>query len=239
MRVGSLFSGIGGIELGFEREGFETVFFVENDLYAQTILRKRFKSIPIYDDITKINWKKMPRVDILTGGFPCQDASRANSKGKGIEGKRTGLWSYFREAIRLLRPRYVIIENVPNLLKRGFSRVLCDLAKIGYDAEWRTLRACDFGAPHVRERLFVIAYPMRNAAQGSRNKKKSKEQLRHTEIPYKDLDAWQDELSEPVLLGNGNGLSFRMDRTRCLGNAVIPQVAQYVARHIKRRESLR
>jgi DNA (cytosine-5)-methyltransferase 1 len=158
--VGSLFSGIGGIELGLERTGFfETKWFIENDIYCQAVLRKHWSQCEVYGDITYIDWSKMPKVDVLTGGFPCQDISQAG-RGKGIiDGKRSSLWKHYAESIRILRPKYAIIENVPMLYSRGLNVVLADIAQAGYNAEWFTLQASYFGAPHKRERMFIIAYP--------------------------------------------------------------------------------
>jgi len=159
LTVGSLFSGIGGIELGLERTGyFKTAWFVEVDGFCQSVLRKHWPSVPIHGDITKIDWGSMPRVDMLTGGFPCQDISVANPRGKGIEGSRSGLWKEYAKAIGVLRPRYALIENVPAIVRKGLHVVLADLAEAGYDAEWFDLRASDFGALHRRERIFIVAY---------------------------------------------------------------------------------
>ena len=185
--VGSLFSGIGGIELGFEREGFETRWFVEIDEYCQRVLRKHWPNTPIYSDIRAVDFSRLERIDVLTGGFPCQDISTANPKGKGLEGERSGLWSYYKEAIRVLRPKYAVIENVPNLVGwfdtearptppeidveggewsleveqiQALTTVLTDLASCGYDAEWNVVSARGAGARHLRRRIFIIAYPM-------------------------------------------------------------------------------
>ncbi len=157
--VGSLFSGIGGIELGLERTGnFRTEWFVENNGYARAVLRKHWPGLPIHSDITQMDWSKVAPVDMLTGGFPCQDLSYAG-KGAGIkEGSRSGLWKEFYRAIRILRPKFVFVENVSALLSRGLDIVLGDLAAIGYDAEWYCVTASSVGAPHRRDRIFIIAY---------------------------------------------------------------------------------
>ena len=157
MNVGSLFSGIGGIELGFERQGFTTLWFVENDLYARAVLKKRFPNTPIYDDVTKVDWGAVPKVDVLTGGFPCQDISNAGKR-VGISGSRSSLWKCYLEAIRVLRPRFALIENVSALINRGLDVVLSDLAALRYDAEWYSLPASAIGAFHRRDRVFIIAY---------------------------------------------------------------------------------
>ena len=139
LKIGSLFSGIGGIELGFEKAGeFKTIWFVENNEFCQKVLRKHWAYAKIHGDIAKIRWNCLERPDILTGGFPCQDISVAG-KGKGITGKRSGLWKYYAEAIGILRPKYAVIENVPMLINRGLNVILADLAKNGYDAEWFNL----------------------------------------------------------------------------------------------------
>lgn len=160
MTVGSLFSGIGGIEMGLERTGgFKTVWQCEIDEYASAVLRKHWPQVPNLGDITKVDWNGIEKPDIICGGFPCQDISVAG-KGKGIkEGTRSGLWFEFARAIRSLRPRYALIENVAAIATRGLDIVLADLAETGYDAEWLDLRASDVGAPHRRERLFIVAYP--------------------------------------------------------------------------------
>src|SRR3990167_10616936 len=120
--IGSLFSGIGGIELGFEREGFKTIFFVEKDEYCRAVLKRRFN----------IQGHKGFQCDVIAFGFPCQDISQAG-KGEGITGKRSSLWKDGAETIRLLRPKIALIENVPILTKRGLNVVLADIAEMGYD----------------------------------------------------------------------------------------------------------
>lgn len=157
--VGSLFSGIGGIEHGLERTGrFETKWFIENNQFCQKVLKQHWQEATIYGDITAIDFTQLPKVDILTGGFPCQDISIAGKKAGIKEGTRSGLWFYFAKAIGILRPKFVIIENVSELANRGLNIVLADLAQAGYDAEWIDLRASDFGALHKRERIFIIAF---------------------------------------------------------------------------------
>lgn len=157
--VGSLFSGIGGVELGLERSGgFRTVWFCESEPYCQAVLRKHWPGIPIYGDIKQTDWSTVERPDMLTGGFPCQDLSYAGKRAGIKEGNRSGLWKEYFKAIGALRPRIALIENVPGILNGGLNIVLADLAKIGYDAEWFSLRASDVGAPHRRERIFIIAH---------------------------------------------------------------------------------
>ncbi len=298
MKVGSLFSGVGGIEIGFEKQGFETQWCVEFEPYAKTILKKRFPSAKIYDDITKIDFEAVPKVDILTGGFPCQDISNAG-KGVGITGSRSSLWKYYFKAIRILRPRIALIENVAALTKKGLNVVLGNLAEIGYDAEWYNISASAVGANHQRERIFIIAYPNGNREsdvpfdEGQRqrvvdevfntynngqpsskeqesiikrsNSSKTREsetikfkrpssesrnveQLSHSNNSRQQREG-KDEIrqelfcsreyswsTEPELGRVADGISNRVDRIKCLGNAVVPQCAEVFAEAIKEYE---
>jgi DNA (cytosine-5)-methyltransferase 1 len=158
MRIGSLFSGIGGFDLAARWMGWETAWFSEIDPYASAVLAKHWPDVPNLGDITKIDWSTVERPGMLCGGFPCQDVSSAGKR-VGIGGERSGLWREYVRAIRELRPRYVVVENTPGLLDRGMGVVLGDLAELGYDAEWRVLSAGALGAPHLRERVWIISYP--------------------------------------------------------------------------------
>jgi len=160
LTVGSLFSGIGGIDLGLERAGHRIVWHSEIDKYATRVLAKWWPDVPNLGDITKIEWNPEEHyVDIIAGGYPCQPFSTAGKR-KGKEDKRH-LWPYFLDAIRILRPRYALMENVRGHLTLGFGDVLADLAACGYSAEWQIIPASSVGAPHRRDRLFVVAYPNR------------------------------------------------------------------------------
>ena len=157
--IGSLFSGIGGLELGLEWAGLGRVTWqVEKDEYCRQILAKHWPDAVRHADVRAVGAHNLSRVDVLCGGFPCQDISIAG-KGAGLSGARSGLWSEYARLVRELRPRIVVVENVAALVVRGLDRVLCDLAACGYDAIWFPLRASDVGAPHLRERLFIVAYP--------------------------------------------------------------------------------
>ena len=208
MRVGSLFSGIGGIEIGFERAGFETEWFVENEPYAQAILKKRFPNAKIYGDIKEIDFGTIPKVEILTGGFPCQDISNAG-KGVGIEGSRSSLWKYYLKAIREIRPKIAFIENVSALLNRGLNVVLADLAQIRYDAEWYCVSASSIGANHQRNRIFIIAYEQNPMADSNfQRSRKGFEELRITtksEIENKDRFGRNDVKSSSADVANSAG----------------------------------
>jgi len=167
MKVLDLFSGIGGFSLGLERAGMETVAFCEIEPFPQKVLKKHWPDVPIYNDVTKLTKEILDNdgitgIDVICGGFPCQDISIAGNQA-GIEGKRSGLWGEMCRIISDIRPKYAIMENVSNLLAgdngRWFGRVLGDLAEIGYDAEWHCIPASFIGAPHRRERVWIIAYP--------------------------------------------------------------------------------
>jgi DNA (cytosine-5)-methyltransferase 1 len=169
VNVGSLFAGIGGFDLGLERAGMHTVWQVEQEPFRRAVLARHFPDAKRYEDVRRIRsirfydeevgdeYDWVGDVDVLCGGFPCQDLSLAG-KGAGIDGARSGLWSEYARIVGELRPRYVIVENVPALLGRGMGRVLGDLAALGYDAEWDCLPASAFGAPHRRDRLWIVAY---------------------------------------------------------------------------------
>ena len=169
MKVLDLFAGIGGFTLGLERAGFETVAFCEIEPYAQKVLAKNWPEVPIYDDVRDITADRLIsdgiRVDVLTGGFPCQDISVAGQQA-GIEGERSGLWTECARLIGELQPRYAIFENVTNLLngERGawFKRVLWDISALGYDAEWHCIPASELGAHHHRDRVWIICYQRAN-----------------------------------------------------------------------------
>lgn len=162
LAIGSLFSGIGGLDLGLEcalRDGgfdVSTIWQCEQDAWCCGILARHWPDALRYDDVRNVS-ADAPRIDILCGGFPCQDVSVAG-KGAGLAGARSGLWYEFARIARELRPRIVVVENVAALLSRGLDTVLGDLSEAGYDALWFDLRASDVGAPHQRERLFIVAW---------------------------------------------------------------------------------
>lgn len=158
-----LFSGIGGFSLGLERTGgFKTVAFCEIDPFCRRVLKKHWPKVPCYEDVKTLTAKHLGRAgivpNVICGGFPCQDISCAG-RGEGITGARSGLWSEYSRLIGELRPDYAIVENVSALLARGLDRVLGDLAALRYDAEWHCIPASAVGAPHRRDRIWIIAYP--------------------------------------------------------------------------------
>ena len=227
--MGSLFSGIGAIEIGFEKAGFRTEWFIECDEYAKSVLQKRFPGVTIYSDIKKVNFGEVTKVTILTGGFPCQDISKSG-KGDGIEGHRSSLWSYYKEAIRKIRPKYAFIENVPTLSSRGLNIVLADLAEIGYDAEWMCISASTIGANHRRERLFIIAYPYDFRCLDRTDEGSMVRQGRQAFNEIIPCFGWQ---TQPPICRVDDGTPNRVDRLKCLGNSVLPQIVELFALAIK------
>ena len=158
MKIGSLCTGYGGLDLAVEQHfNAETIWCAEYDKHASKIIEKRFPGIPNFGDIKQIDWTTVPAVDIITAGYPCQPFSQAGQR-KGENDPRH-IWPEILEAIRHLRPRYAILENVRGHLSLGFDTVLRDLANIGFDAEWSLVRASEAGAPHQRARLYIVAHP--------------------------------------------------------------------------------
>lgn len=157
LTFGSLFAGIGGIDLGFERAGLECKWQVEIDNYANRVLEKHWPDVHRERDIRECGRHNLKRVDILAGGFPCQDISVAGN-GAGLAGERSGLFFEIIRLARELRPRAIVLENSPALLNRGLGRVLGELAQVGFDAEWHCIPAAAVGASHIRDRIFVLAY---------------------------------------------------------------------------------
>ncbi len=187
MRYGSLFSGAGGLDLAVEQvTGATAAWHVEADPHASSVLAARWPGVPNHGDVSAVDWSAVEPVDVLCGGFPCQDLSIAG-RGAGIkEGTRSGLWYRFVDAIRVLRPRLVVVENVRALLVRGFDAVLGCLADLGYDASWTCLPASAVGACHRRERVFLVAWPAADAEGAGRNERTSLRPFRRRESD----DSW-------------------------------------------------
>lgn len=232
MNVLSLFAGIGGLELGLERAGMTVVGQVELDPWARQVLAKHWPDTPRHDDVRSApEWwtsEERPDVDLVCGGFPCQDISLAG-RGVGIGGERSGLWKAMLDTIRAVRPRYVLIENVAALAFRGLDVVLADLASIGFDAEWGTVSACAVGAPHMRKRLFVVAYP---AGVGRERRGGFGQVAPAVELEGCGAEQVREWPARPEGVGVAYGIPRRMDRLRGLGNSVVPQVAEHLGRLI-------
>ena len=171
LRVLDLFSGIGGFSLGLERTGgFETVAFCEIEAFPRKVLAKHWPNVPCYDDVRTLTAERLAAdgiaVDVITGGFPCQDISFAGL-GAGLEGDRSGLFYEIARLVGELRPGFIILENVGALLSRGMDAVLGALASLGYDAEWHCIPASALGAPHRRDRVWIVAHPTLLQRDGS------------------------------------------------------------------------
>lgn len=244
--IGSLFSGIGGLDLAVESvTGGRVVWQCEREPYARSLLARHWPGVPIFEDITKLH--DAPAVDALCGGFPCQDISSAGSR-KGIkDGKKSGLWREFARIIREVRPRFVFLENVAAITSSGLGIVLGDLASCGFNAEWGCLRACDIGAPHIRNRWFCFGWlanadgrpqwphgPGAITQRGSKERRAAalcNEASEHRWPPrFGDDEGWRRwqrvGLSSPIIRRGPDGFPGAMDvpkRLRCLGNAVVPQ----------------
>lgn len=173
-----LFSGIGGFSLGLERTGgFETVAFCDSDKKTHLVLKKHWPNVPIFDDVSTLKGTDLGTIEIITGGFPCQDLSVAG-KGAGLAGARSGLWWQFHRLIEETQPKYVIAENVAVLRSRGLDEVLRSLDSIGYDAEWHCIPASAVGAPHQRDRIWIVAYPNSDDGRTGSGSKSSEREAR-------------------------------------------------------------
>jgi DNA (cytosine-5)-methyltransferase 1 len=278
MTFGSLFAWIGGFDLGFERAGLTCKWQVEIDPFCRRVLAKHWPHVERFEDVRTVGAHNLPAVDVLCGGFPCQDISLAG-KGEGIDGARSGLWAEFDRLIGELRPDCVVVENVSALLARGFGRVLGDLAARGYDAEWDCLSASAFGAPHQRDRVWIVAYTNSGRQQeraqfnGSQiphssdrdSRRQHTDGLRHLMADanrqrfQEPARAWSSvfydqagaparrELSrgiattrdswaiEPNVGRVAHGIPARVDRLRGLGNAVVPQIPEWIGRRLMER----
>lgn len=231
LTFGSLFAGIGGFDLGFERAGMQCKWQCEIDPYCQRVLAKHWPDVRRWDDVRTFppshpaDW----RVDVICGGFPCQDVSTVGPKA-GINGSRSGLWGEFQRIIRVVRPAIVVVENVPGLLDRGMGRVLGDLAAIGFDAEWSVLSACAMGFPHTRERVFIVGYPAKESARNIGGHRAPRRRMQVSGKRSGDARfSWSDQ---PGVQRTAYGVPRGMDRTGAVGNAVVPQVAEWIGRRI-------
>ena len=221
MNVGSLFSGAGLLDAGLARAGFTHSWFCESDPFCRRLLSLRWPGVPVYEDARAVGTELAP-VDLLAAGFPCTDISVSGQRA-GLSGANSGLWSEVARVVRHLRPSYVFVENVPSLLVRGMDTVLGDLAASGYDAEWDCLPAAAFGAPHLRARVWLVAYP---SGLGDRLPEgrlfAGREGVEHD-------PRWQ---AEPRVRRVDDGCADTVDRLRVLGNGVVAPIAEWIGRRV-------
>jgi DNA (cytosine-5)-methyltransferase 1 len=234
LRVLDLFSGIGGFSLGLERTGgFETVAFCEIEEFPRRVLKKHWPEVPCYHDVRELTADRLAAdgifPDVVVGGFPCQDISLAG-KGAGLGGKQSSLFYELLRVVDEVRPHIVIMENVSALLKRGFGDVLRALAEIGYDAEWDCLPASFVGAPHNRDRIWIVAYPKRDKQPRTESCFRAIGRMGRVKQSISWDRYWEDTLA--ALRGMDDGLSRSVDRTDGLRNAVVPQIPELIGRAI-------
>jgi DNA (cytosine-5)-methyltransferase 1 len=229
LRVLDLFSGIGGFSLGLDRAGgFETVAFCEIEPFPRRVLAKHWPEVPCYEDVTSADFSSIGPVDLVTGGFPCQDVSLAGH-GAGLAGERSGLFWQILRAVRMVGQPKLLLENVAALLDRGMGTVLGSLSQIGYDTEWHCIPARYVGAPHGRDRIWIIAH-----ANGSKRRKKSycgaigRMGREQQSFPW-DSD-WESALSK--FRGVDDGLPRSVASTDAYRNAVVPQIPELIGRAI-------
>lgn len=235
LKILDLFSGIGGFSLGLERAGMETVAFCEIDPYCQQVLRRHWPKTPIYHDITQLTARKLHHdnitsIDLICGGYPCQPFSIAGNQ-KGADDPRH-LWPEMSRLIRELRPRWVVCENVRGHVELGLDAVLDDLEHQGYAATPFVLPACAVGAPHRRDRVWIVAH-----AAGVRLSRAMGTQGRQSPAQL-SAAPFRRELPQPFTVGSDDGVPFRMERAQALGNAVVPQIPELIGRAILHCESL-
>lgn len=215
LTVGSLFSGIGGMDLGLERAGMRVEWQVENNEFCREVLKKNWPTVPCHYDITKIDWGYIPRVDLICGGFPCQPFSTA-SRGRCTA---ISLWDEMFKAISVIKPTWVLIENVVGSANLALKQVELDLESIGYEvAPPLEIPACAVGCDHWRPRYWVLGYSNRNVQSGG------------------SIDAKMAIIKRvrrrPNCTRATNGVSSRVDRRRAIGNAVVPQIVEALGRMI-------
>lgn len=246
LKVLDLFSGIGGFSLGLERTGgFETVAFCEIDPHATKVLNKHWPNVQVFNDVRTIDYDGT--VDVITGGFPCQDLSIAGKK-KGLQGERSGLWGEMHRIIGQHRPKYVIIENVANLLagENGawFTKLLYDLASIGYDAQWHIIPASAVGCGHHRERIWIVAYPNKelwDVPQKIYNKLSFQISQIRTPRSILSLLARYKQVSINEVYPDHrkfDGVSEAVDSLERLGNTVVPKIPEIIGHAILEAEKI-
>lgn len=250
LTFGSLFAGIGGMDLGLERAGWECRWQVEIDEWCRKVLTKHWPDVPKYTDVREVGGDNLERVDLIAGGFPCQPVSLMGHRLAQFDPR--WLWPEFGRLVGELRPRYVLVENVTGLLTAGVGDVLGDLAACGYDAEWQCIPAAAVGAPHIRDRIFILAYPtgsqrpifgrvpdrqLGNQADDWNATQRGQDRNLVALVPgvcdRAPTDWWR---AQSRMARSTDGIPDDLDgvgrRVKGLGNAVVPQVAQWLGERI-------
>lgn len=226
MKIGSLFSGIGGLDLGFERAGFKVLWQVEKSSFCRRVLKRHWPDVRRERDVKECGSHNLTRVEGIIGGPPCQDVSDFGLR-RGLAGERSGLWFEYLRIVRELRPQFIVVENVPGLVRRGLDQIVKGLAESGYDAEWDHISARSLGAPHVRDRVIIVAYPAR---------------IGRDQRPLVFTPAFQERAAtmrgvgwaaEPGFRRVDDGIADQVDRLRGLGNAVVPAVAELIGHGVR------
>jgi len=230
LRVLDLFSGIGGFSLGLERTGgFETVAFCEIEPFPRRVLAKHWPGVPIYEDVTTADFTALGPVDLVTAGFPCQDISFAG-KGAGLSGDRSGLFWHILRTDGMVGFPKLLLENVAGLLKRGMGTVLGALAEVGYDAEWHCIPASAVGAPHRRDRIWIVADAQRDQQPREKPCVGPFGRMGRIEQSLAWDGGWETTLS--ALRRMDDGLSRSVHRTDTMRNAVVPQIPELIGHAI-------
>lgn len=228
LTFGSLFSGCGGMDLGFEWAGLECKWQVEIDEYARRVLSKHWPDVPRWDDVRTFPPEGDWRVDVICGGFPCQDISQANVVARvGLAGSRSGLWSEYLRIVRQLKPAAVVVENSYQQWRKWVPVVRRNLSELGYESLPLGIDSAVFGTKHSRKRAFVVAH------SDSDRQSAFAEYAEASRLQAVAGRYWQDwGQPSPEAMGMAHGIAGTVDRLRCAGNAVVPQVAQYIGRRI-------
>lgn len=222
MTFGSLFAGIGGFDLGLERAGMKCAWQVEKDPFCRQVLAKHWPDVPKFEDVCDVGSNELTEVDLICGGFPCQDISHAGRRA-GMEGGKSGLWREFLRIVCDLRPRFVLVENSTSLTVRGLARISGDLAQHGYDAEWSCIPAAFVGARHLRARIWILAYP-----SGERHGTPETTVFSGRIGP----EFRGRRPNEPGVGRVADGIPGRVDRVAAIGNAVYPAIPEMIGHAI-------
>lgn len=236
LRVLDLFSGAGMFSLGLERTGgFETIAFCEIEEYPRRVLERHWPDVPICKDVWNAQFRRFEPVDVVTAGFPCQDISHAG-KGAGLTGDNSSLfWAVLRASRLVGRPK-LLLENVAALLNRGMGAVLGALASVGYDAEWHCIPASAVGAPHQRDRVWIVADPIRDQQPRQEPCVRAFGRMGRVEQSMAWDEHWQDAFAR--LRGMDDGNARIVDRTDITRNSLVPQIPEMIGHAILEAERM-